>query len=129
MNVYMEKAFNLRQLEKELSNTSSRFFFVYMDHVVAGYLKVNTHDAQTEPMGDGSLVIERIYIKSEFQKQGLGKYLLNQAIEIAVEWNKFKIWLGVWEKNENAIAFNKKWGLLKRDPTPFIWGLKNKPII
>ncbi len=39
-------------------------------------------------MGDESLEVERIYIKSSFQKHGLGKYLLNNAIEIAIEHNK-----------------------------------------
>ncbi|PED71720.1 hypothetical protein CN680_02430 [Bacillus pseudomycoides] len=84
MNVYLERAFNLKQLEKELSNISSQFFFVYFNNEVAGYLKVNTSDAQSEEMGDESLEIERIYIKNKFQKHGLGKYLLNKAMEIAM---------------------------------------------
>ena len=110
MNAYLEKAFNLEQVEKELSNRSSQFFFVFYNQELAGYLKVNTNEAQSEKMGDQSLEVERIYIKNTYQKQGLGKYLLNKAIEIAQEQNKENIWLGVWEKNENAIAFYKKMG-------------------
>ena len=68
MNAYLERAFNLKQLEKELSNISSQFFFVYFNNEVAGYLKVNTNDAQTEEMGDESLEIERIYIKEQISK-------------------------------------------------------------
>lgn len=41
-------------------------------------------------MGDESLEIERIYVKNKFQKHGHGKYLLNKAMEIAVERNKKK---------------------------------------
>lgn len=122
MKAYLEKAFNLQQLEKELSNRSSQFFFIYFHHEVAGYLKVNTGDAQSEEMGDESLEIERIYIKNKFQKQGLGKYLINKATEIAVEWNKKKIWLGVWEKNENAIAFYKKIGFVQTGTHSFYMG-------
>ncbi|MGG3623047.1 GNAT family N-acetyltransferase, partial [Bacillus gobiensis] len=55
MNAYLERAFNLKQLEKELSNISSQFFFVYFNNDVAGYLKINTNDAQSEEMGDESL--------------------------------------------------------------------------
>ena len=84
MKAYLERAFNLKQLEKELSNISSQFFFVYFNNEIAGYLKVNTDDAQSEEMGDESLEIERIYIKNKFQKQGLGKYLINKAMEIAI---------------------------------------------
>jgi ribosomal protein S18 acetylase RimI-like enzyme len=122
MNAYLEKAFNLKQLEKELSNISSQFLFVYFNNEVAGYLKVNTNDAQSEEMGDESLEIERVYIKSKFQKHGLGKYLLNKAIEIALECNKKKIWLGVWEKNENAIAFYQKMGFVQTGAHAFYMG-------
>lgn len=122
MSAYLERAFNLKQLEKELSNISSQFFFVYFNNEVAGYLKVNTNDAQSEEMGDESLEIERIYIKNKFQKHGFGKYLLNKAMEIAMERNTKKIWLGVWEKNENAIAFYKKMGFVQTGAHSFYMG-------
>jgi ribosomal protein S18 acetylase RimI-like enzyme len=122
MNAYLERAFNLKQLEIELSNISSQFFFVYFNNEVAGYLKVNTNDAQSEEMGDESIEIERIYIKNKFQKHGLGKYLLNKAMEIAMNLNKKKIWLGVWEKNENAIAFYKKMGFVQTGAHSFYMG-------
>ncbi|NIK75303.1 ribosomal protein S18 acetylase RimI-like enzyme [Paenibacillus castaneae] len=122
MKAYLERAFNLKQLEQELPNISSQFFFVYFNNEVAGYLKVNTNDAQTEGMGNESLEIERIYIRNKFQKHGLGKYLLNQAIKIAIELNKKKIWLGVWEKNENAIVFYKKMGFVQTGAHSFYMG-------
>ncbi|MDM5214402.1 GNAT family N-acetyltransferase [Peribacillus sp. NJ4] len=122
MNAYLERAFNLKQLENELSNISSQFYFVYFNNEVAGYLKVNTDNAQSEEMGDESLEIERVYIKKKFQKHGLGKYLLNKAIEIAMEGKKNKIWLGVWEKNENAITFYKKLGFVQTGAHSFYMG-------
>jgi diamine N-acetyltransferase len=122
MNAYLERAFNINQLEKELSTLSSQFFFIYLNNEVAGYLKVNTQEAQSENMGDDSLEIERIYIRAKFQKLGLGKYLMNKAIEIAVEQEKNKIWLGVWEKNENAIAFYKKLGFVQAGSHSFYMG-------
>ncbi len=122
MNAYLEKAFNLKQLEKELSNISSQFFFVYFNNEVAGYLKVNINNAQSEEMGEESLEIERIYLMDKFQKHGLGKYLLNKANEIAMECGKKKIWLGVWEKNENAIAFYEKLGFVQTGAHSFYMG-------
>ncbi|MNC20278.1 Protease synthase and sporulation negative regulatory protein PAI 1 [compost metagenome] len=122
MHAYLERAFNLNQLEKELSNRSSQFFFVFFNHEPAGYLKVNTKEAQTEEMGDEALEIERIYIKNTFQKHGLGKYLLNKAMEIAIERKIKRIWLGVWNKNENAIAFYKKMGFVQNGAHSFYMG-------
>jgi diamine N-acetyltransferase len=122
MKAYLDKAFNLNQLEKELRNSSSEFFFVYFNNELAGYLKVNINDAQSEDMGSEALEVERIYIKSDFQKHGLGKYLFNKAVDLAQENNKSKIWLGVWEKNENAIAFYKRMGFVETGSHSFYMG-------
>lgn len=122
MKAYLEEAFNINQVENELSNPSSHFFFVSFNDEVAGYLKVNTGNAQTEEMDDDALEIERIYIINKFQKLGLGKYLFNKAMDIAIEQNKKKIWLGVWEKNENAISFYKRWGFTQTGAHSFYMG-------
>ncbi|KRF09927.1 GNAT family N-acetyltransferase [Paenibacillus sp. Soil787] len=122
IKAYLERAFNLKQLEKELSNISSEFYFIYSNEEIAGYLKLNTNDAQTEIMGNDSLEIERIYIRKELHKQGLGKYLINKTIQIAIERNKEKIWLGVWEKNESAITFYKKMEFVQTGVHSFYMG-------
>ncbi|MFC7319748.1 GNAT family N-acetyltransferase [Halobacillus campisalis] len=122
MKAYLEEAFNKKQVEKELSNPSSQFFLVSIDGESAGYLKVNSGEAQSEKMGDDALEIERIYIINRFQKHGLGKYLFNKAMDIAVEQNKNKIWLGVWEKNEHAISFYKRLGFVQAGSHSFFMG-------
>lgn len=122
LNAYLERAYNLEQLEQELANRSSQFFFVYLNQEVAGYLKVNADEAQSEPMGADSLEVERIYVKKKFQRHGLGKQLLNKALEIAQEQKKKKIWLGVWEENENAIGFYQKKGFVQTGAHSFYMG-------
>jgi len=122
LNAYLERAYNLDQLEQELANRSSQFFFVYLAQEIAGYLKVNSDEAQSEAMGADSLEVERIYVKKKFQKHGLGKQLLNKALEIALEQKKKKIWLGVWEENENAIAFYQKKGFVQTGAHSFYMG-------
>lgn len=122
LNAYLEKAYNLEQLELEIDNPSSQFFFAYVDQEVAGYLKINTGDAQSETMGEDALEVERIYVKKQFQKHGLGKYLMSKAMEIAQEQKKKKIWLGVWEDNENAIAFYQRKGFSQTGSHSFFMG-------
>ena len=48
--------------------------------------------------------------------------MLNKAMEIAMERNKRKVWLGVWEKNENALAFYKKMGFVQTGAHSFYMG-------
>ncbi len=122
LQAYLDKAYDLNKLEQELAVPSSSFFFIYSDQEVAGYLKLNTENAQTESMGNDSLEVERIYIRKAFQKYGFGKQLLNKAIELATEQNKKNIWLGVWEENDNAIAFYRKKGFVQTGSHSFFMG-------
>lgn len=66
MKAYLDRAFNLKQLGKELLNNCSEFYFIFLNKEVAGYLKLNFNDAQSEKMGNDSLEIERIYIRENF---------------------------------------------------------------
>ncbi|WP_288846816.1 GNAT family N-acetyltransferase [uncultured Fructobacillus sp.] len=52
--------------------------------------------------------------RSAFQRLGLGRQLLNQAFDQANVLGKSRVWLGVWEHNQNALAFYQKIGF-----TPF----------
>jgi ribosomal protein S18 acetylase RimI-like enzyme len=122
MRAYLDSAFTLEQLEKELVHPASRFYFVVGDGHVAGYLKVNADDAQTEPMGPDALEIQRIYIRKEYQKLGLGRLLYHKAMKVAKEWGKKKVWLGVWERNENALAFYRKMGFEQTGAHSFYMG-------
>ena len=122
IKAYLETAFTLSKLKKEMADNFSHFYFVYFHGEVAGYLKVNMNDAQTEEIGDDALEIERIYIRNKFQGSGLGKYVLNEAMKIAEECAKTRIWLGVWENNINALGFYKKMGFVKAGAHSFYMG-------
>lgn len=76
MDAYLTTAYESKKLQRELTNPNSRFYFVKVNQEIAGYLKVNVKDAQTEKMGDDSLEVERIYIRPPFKHQGLGTRLI-----------------------------------------------------
>ena len=122
LRAYLDQAFDPERLKTEMSNPESRFFFIEKDGETAGYLKINTGDAQSEKMGGDSVEVERIYISNRFQKQGLGKILFGHALDIARKEGKTKVWLGVWEDNENAIAFYEKLGFIAAGAHSFFMG-------
>lgn len=119
---YLERAYNVPQLERELSNSDSQFFFAMLDGEVAGYLKVNANNAQTEAMGEEAFELERIYVRRKFQGSGVGKALYDQTIQCANELNKQEIWLGVWEHNHKALAFYRKHGFVQTGAHTFYMG-------
>ena len=122
MAAYLNDAFSAEKLIAELKNKHSLFKLLYVNEELAGYLKINTDEAQSEKLGQDSMEIERIYIMSRFQKLGLGKVLMDEALKLANEKHKNRIWLGVWEKNLNAIAFYEKAGFEKTGSHSFFLG-------
>lgn len=63
--------------------------------------------------------LERIYVLSPYQGQGVGAKALNFVLQLAKRTNKTYVWLGVWEKNEAAIRFYEKWGFKKIGTHPY----------
>lgn len=119
---YIEKAFSKQKLIKELEDKSTEFYFIFYNNEMAGYLKVNTGDSQTEKMGNETLEIERIYIRKKYQRKKLGEQLIQKAIEIAKVQYKKKVWLGVWEENHDALAFYERMGFCPSGSHAFFMG-------
>jgi len=107
---YLQETFNKERLSSELNNMSSQFYFLYADNDLAGYLKINDAPAQSDINDPQSLEVERIYIRKAYKGKGLGKQLMHYAIQLAIEMKKNYVWLGVWEKNTDAISFYIKMG-------------------
>ncbi|GLB47481.1 spermidine/spermine N(1)-acetyltransferase [Philodulcilactobacillus myokoensis] len=110
LDEYLKQAYNKEKLLKEINNPNSQFYFIKTNHKIAGYLKLNLNDAQSEKMSNDDLEVERIYLVKTMQKLGLGRKLFDKAIAEAKKHHKKTIWLGVWEHNENGKAFYKHLG-------------------
>ncbi|MCU7556924.1 GNAT family N-acetyltransferase [Macrococcus capreoli] len=119
---YLNTSFTKEMMLNQLKNPHSEFYFAVVNNKVAGYLKINIKDAQTENMGADSLEIERIYVDRNYHKQGIGKLLYDKAIERAHYYRVHKVWLGVWEHNHNALAFYTKLGFKHTDSHVFQMG-------
>ncbi|MFY9902388.1 MAG: N-acetyltransferase [Trichococcus sp.] len=122
LQAYLDKAYDPEKLREELSTAGSTFYFLYDGAKLAGYMKINVEEALTEDMAADSLEVERIYIHPDFKRRGLGKYLIDKAIESARAQAKELIWLGVWEHNVNAIAFYEKMGFIHTGSHSFFMG-------
>lgn len=122
MNDYLIKNFSYAQLETEFKNSRSKFYMVQNDKKIVAYMKLNFIEDQINKDYENTLEIQRIYVTQEYKGRHIGKSLIKKAIEIAKNNNKNYIWLGVWEKNINAIRFYKKQGFVKYDTHIFKLG-------
>ena len=121
---YFEEAYNLIVLSTELEDPDSESYFIMHEEEIAGFLKVNWGNAQTERELENAFEIQRLYVLQTYQGFGLGKQLFEFALEHA-ENNGFSwAWLGVWEHNTKAQAFYNRYGFEKFSQHRFMVGQK-----
>jgi ribosomal protein S18 acetylase RimI-like enzyme len=122
MNDYLKRAFDYEKLKKELDDKNTDFYFIWLGERLAGYIKLNEAEAQTDIQDPNALELERIYILADFQGTGLGRCLMDKTLEETVRRGKEYVWLGVWEKNIKALAFYQKNGFTQFGTHSFVMG-------
>ena len=122
MQKYLSENLSEEQLQSELDNPESEFYFAENKDEILGYLKLNSGNSQTENKNENSIEIERIYVLKEFLRMKIGQLLLDHSIQIAKEKNAEFIWLGVWEHNERALKFYGKSGFEVYSKHDFVLG-------
>lgn len=122
MEKFMAGQFSTQRLMDQVGAPGNIFLLAFVDDQVAGYVRMLEGFPPAELKELPAIEIARIYASQHVIGKGVGKALMQRCIEIATEKKKRSIWLGVWEKNERAIAFYKKWGFEKFGEHDFVLG-------
>ncbi len=122
MDHYYARCFNEQVLREEVQHPDSWWYFIESGGALAGYLKVNVGQAQTELQEEDGFEVERIYVLKEFHGTGVGAALMEFAIQFGREKGKKYLWLGVHEENVRALRFYEKFGLQAFDDHVFMMG-------
>ncbi len=108
--LYLSSHLNRERLYSELADEQNKFFLAVLDEQPIGYLKLSESKPGRQSLTMLSIEIERLYVRKEFHDKKIGAALMQYAIDFALANSFLLIWLGVWEKNQKAILFYKKWG-------------------
>jgi ribosomal protein S18 acetylase RimI-like enzyme len=99
------------QYAQALESDDTRLWLAETEHgkTPVGYLM--TTSASTLPLADvgaADLEVKRIYVLHRFHGAGVGPALMRCAIDEARATGKDRVLIGVYSKNDRAIAFYKK---------------------
>jgi ribosomal protein S18 acetylase RimI-like enzyme len=108
--LYLKKSFSPEIQLNELSMLDNIFLIVETENQPIGYAQLIMDSKDESLQGSKTLEIRRIYAIKEFIGKGVGKALMRAVIRKAKQRGCDSIWLGVWEKNQRAIDFYKRWG-------------------
>lgn len=113
VKAYTDEAYALPVLIDELSDPDSRTYFLQLDGVPIGYLKLNWRLSQTDQLFDNAMQLQRIYLLPEYWNRHLGQLLMEKALDEARKTGVKTVWLGVWEHNDRARHFYERYGFKK----------------
>ncbi len=113
MDLFMNSQFTREVLMKETAEPGNIFLLAYFNEEPAGYALVREGELHPEFKGKPSIEIARIYSIKSMIGKGIGSALMQACLDTAISLNREIVWLGVWEKNERALAFYQRWGFEK----------------
>lgn len=106
---YLATSFNVAQQTAELEDPASTFLIAEIDGRAAGYAMLRDGEPEQGVEGANPIELVRLYVAREWLGRGLGEQLMRACLNEAHQSGHETIWLGVWERNERAQAFYRKW--------------------
>ena len=122
IDAYIEKSFSPRLQFNELSQPDVVFLIAEVEGIPVGYAQFILNSKDESIQGTRALELRRIYAAQEYLGKGVGKELMLATLDEARRRGCDSVWLGVWEKNQRAIDFYKKWGFREVGTHKFLVG-------
>jgi ribosomal protein S18 acetylase RimI-like enzyme len=110
MAAYVASSFNPARQTEELVDPRSIFLIAEIDGRAAGYARLYAGDVPPGVKGAMAIELARLYVDQEWLGRAVGEALMKGCISEAQRAGCRTLWLGVWEHNERAKAFYRKWG-------------------
>jgi diamine N-acetyltransferase len=122
MQAYLAAAFSPEKQAEELADPSSLFLIAEIEGVTAGYARLLEGSYPQSVTGSRPIELVRIYAGKEWIGHGVGAALMEACLQEAAHRGCDTIWLGVWERNERALSFYRKWGFYMVGNQAFLLG-------
>jgi ribosomal protein S18 acetylase RimI-like enzyme len=106
---YLASAFNPAQQAAELADPDCLFQIAETNGVPVGYALVRSGNVPPDVTGNKPIELVRLYVSRESLGSGVGAALMQACIGEAKQRDYETLWLGVWEHNQRAQAFYRKW--------------------
>src|SRR5262245_35139986 len=113
MQAYISSSFTLPQFQAELNDPQAAFYVAEADGEFAAYAKLLKTQPPDCVTGPEPIELVRFYVDRRRQGTGLAAKLLERCIKDAKLQGRKTMYLGVWEHNDRAIAFYRKWDFVR----------------
>jgi len=106
----------------ELADPATFFLIAEIDGTAVGYATLQDESVANSDPGPRNLRLARIYLRQEWTGRGVGSALMGASLAEAARRDFNTITLEVWERNERAQSFYRKWGFVEAGSVTFRFG-------
>jgi ribosomal protein S18 acetylase RimI-like enzyme len=110
MRHHLAEAYGEAQQRAELENPRVISLFSQVGDELAGYAQVRRSPTPACVPDVAPVELWRFYVDASYHGLGIAQAQMHAVEDAARELGGATLWLGVWERNERAIAFYRKCG-------------------
>lgn len=121
MEQYLREHFNEEVLAAELHDPRYVYFLAVGSGRMLGYIKLDRADVKKN-FATRAIEIARLYTDPDWVSKGIGRRIVEAAVEFAHSENYNAIWLSAWQKNFRAVNFYQREGFRIEGLTRFVLG-------
>lgn len=101
---FLTSAYSLAGSLEDLTTPETEVLFAELGGEVAGYCKIGACKLPVDTGPEPCIELHRIYVRGSAQGLGVGRKLIDWALERARARGAVHVFLGVWSENPKAIA-------------------------
>ena len=110
---FLEGAYTPALQRRELEDPAWLTLLAERDGEPVGFAQLILGRDFPERPQPGPVELNRLYLLKATQGMGLGDALMKAALRAARDAGGRTLWLGVWEHNDRAQAFYRRWGFTR----------------
>lgn len=122
MSAFLAQTYSEAQQRAELEDPRTTTLIAEADGQVIGYAQVRWAEAPECVSGEDVVELRRFYVDRPFHGRGIAAPLMDAAERAARELGGRRLWLGVFQHNERAIAFYTRRGFARAGEQVFRLG-------
>jgi diamine N-acetyltransferase len=122
MALHVRTAYGLAQQQAELANAEMATLLAEVDGQLAGYAQLRPNAGPDCVPKITPLELLRFYVAIPWQGRGVAQTLMKSVVTEARARGARTLWLGVWERNERAKSFYRKFGFVDVGQQHFVLG-------
>lgn len=109
LEAYLEKSYGEAIQREEIEDTAICTWLAFRGDELVGYAQAGPMDMKVDH-ADSDRELYRLYVRAEMKGAGVAHELMRRVVEWTKREGADSLWLSVWENNERAQAFYRRYG-------------------